>query len=61
MLYTAFTDLEKAYDRVDKGALWDVLRMCSADGCLLQRTKVLYNESSACARVDSKISKSFLG
>ena len=26
-VYFAFMDLEKAYDRVDRDALWDVLRM----------------------------------
>ena len=27
-LYAAFMDLEKAYDRVDREALWNVLNIC---------------------------------
>ena len=34
-LYAAFIDLEKAYDRVDRKALWDVLRIYGVGGELL--------------------------
>ena len=34
-VYFAFMDLEKAYDRVDRGALWQVLRMYGLGGKLL--------------------------
>ena len=28
-VYVVFMDLEKAYERVDREALWKVLRMCT--------------------------------
>ncbi len=34
-LYAAFMDLEKAYDRVDREALWNVLRIYGVGGQLL--------------------------
>lgn len=34
-LYVAFHGPEKAYDKVDKVSLWDVLRMYEMGGCLL--------------------------
>lgn len=33
-LYAAFMDLEKAYDAVDRKALWDVLRIYGVGGML---------------------------
>ncbi len=35
-LYAAFMDLEKAYDRVDRDALWSVLRIYGVSGQLLK-------------------------
>ncbi len=37
-LYAAFMDFEKAYDRVDREALWSVLIICGVGGQLLQGT-----------------------
>ncbi len=34
-LYAAFMDLEKAYDRIDREALWSVLRIYGVGGLLL--------------------------
>ena len=34
-VYFAFLDLEKAYDRVDRDAVWNVLRLCGIVGRLL--------------------------
>ena len=44
-------DLEKAYDRVNKEALWQVLKMYVVDGKLLYGIKSMYVDSLACARV----------
>ncbi len=44
-LYAAFTDLEKAYDRVDWLALWEVLRIYGVGGKLLSAIKSFYYRS----------------
>ena len=38
-VYFAFLDLEKAYDRVDRDAMWNVLRLNGIGGRLLQGVK----------------------
>ena len=38
-------DLEKAYDRVNREALWKVLRMCDVSGKLLNDIKSIYVNS----------------
>ena len=58
-LYVAFMDLEKAYDRVDWNALWDVLKIYGVGGQLLDGIKAFYKEASACVRVDGEFSDSF--
>ena len=58
-LYAAFMDLEKAYDRVDREALWNVLRVYGVGGQLLEGIKAFYRNASACVRVDGEVSESF--
>jgi len=58
-LYVAFMDLEKAYDRVDWNAMWDVLKIYGVGGPLLNGIKAFYKEASACVRVDGEMSESF--
>ncbi|WP_435316529.1 reverse transcriptase domain-containing protein, partial [Klebsiella pneumoniae] len=58
-VYFAFMDLEKAYDRVDRNALWDVLVMYGVGGRLLRAVKSLYNDSRACVRVGTGVSDWF--
>ena len=41
-----FIDLEKAYDRVSREALWQVLRMYVVGGKLLSGIKSMYVDSS---------------
>ena len=50
-LYVAYMDLEKAYDRVDREAMWRVLSMYGINGQLLKAVQSLYEKSEACVRV----------
>ena len=58
-MYFAFLDLEKAYDRIDRDALWNVLRSYGIGGRLLQGVKNLYVGSKACVRVENEVSERF--
>ena len=58
-VYFAFMDLEKAYDRVDRDAMWNVLRLYGVDGKLLDAVKSLYVDSKACVRVGNGMSEWF--
>ena len=44
-VYAGFMDLEKAYDRVNREALWKVLRMYYVGGKLLNGIKSIYVNS----------------
>ena len=57
--YWAFMDLEKAYDRVDREAMWRMLSMYGIGGKLLSAVKSFYVDSRACVRVGNKESSSF--
>ncbi len=48
MLYAAFMDLEKAYDRVDREALWSVLRIYGVGGQLLKGIQAFYRGKCMC-------------
>ncbi len=41
-------DFEKAYDRVDREALWSVLYIYGVGGKLLKRIQAFYREANAC-------------
>ncbi len=58
-LYTAFMDLEKAYDRVDRKALWNVLKIYGVGRQLMEGIKAFYREAIACVKVDGELSDSF--
>ena len=51
-VYVAFMDLEKAYDRVDREALLQLLGVYEVGGGLLAAIKAFYKESEACVRVE---------
>ena len=51
-VYIAFVDLEKAYDRVDRSLVWDVLREYGVDGHLVGAVASLYRGSRSCVRVN---------
>ena len=50
-LHVACMDLEKAYDRVDREAMWRILGMYGINGQLLKVVQSLYEKSEACVRV----------
>ena len=52
-------DLEKAYDRVDRDAVWNVLRLYGIGGRLLRGVKSLYVGSKACVRIRNEVSEWF--
>ena len=58
-MYIGFLDLEKAYDRVKREALWQVLRMYDVGGRLFNETKSIYINSLASVRVKRGESESF--
>ena len=58
-LYAAFMDLEKAYDKVDWNALWDVLKIYGVGGQLLQGIKAFYEGANACVRIGGEMSGVF--
>ena len=60
-MYFAFLDLEKAYNRVDRDAKWNVLRLCGIGGRLLRGVKSLYVGSKACVRVGNEVVSSERG
>ena len=51
--------MEKAYDRVKREALWQVLRMYDVGSKLLKRIKSMYVDSSACVRIEGGESEQF--
>ncbi len=60
-LYAAFMDLEKAYVRVNREALWSVLKIYGVGGQLLKGIQAFYIEANACVRVKGEFSESEAG
>ncbi len=58
-LFAAFMNLEKAYDRVDRKGLWDILRVYGVGGQLLKGIRSFYENASASVRVNGELSKGF--
>ena len=50
-LYVAYMDLEKAYDRIDREAMWRVLSMYGVNDDLIRGIRSFYEGSEACVRV----------
>ncbi len=55
-IYTAFMDLEKAYDRVDWLTLGEVLRIYGVGGKLPSAIQSFYGEASACVKINGETS-----
>ena len=58
-VYTAFIDLEKAYDRVPRDLLWSVLKEYGISGRLLAVIWSLYNDCKSHVRINGSKSDSF--
>ena len=50
-VFGAFVDLEKAFDRVVRAKLWEMLSRYNVSGPLLQAVMFLYRDQSACVGV----------
>ena len=59
-VYVGFINLEKVYDKVNREALWQCLRMYDVGGNLLSGIKSMYVDSLACARVKGGKSEWFM-
>ncbi len=49
-VFWTFMDLEKAFDRVDREALWRVLQIYGIGGRLMRAVKSFYEGSRTCVR-----------
>ena len=58
-VYVSFIDLKKTYDRINRDALWQVLRMHGVWGKLLGGIKSMYVDSLACIKIKGGESKQF--
>ncbi len=58
-LYAAFMDLEETYDRVDREALWNVLKICGVGGQSVEGIMAFYRVASACVKTVGELSDCF--
>jgi hypothetical protein len=56
IVFAAFVDLEKAYDRVNQSKLWEVLEEYGVEMDLIRAVKSMYDGSKACVRVNGMLS-----
>ena len=58
-MHVAFMDLKKACDKVCREGLWRVLHECGVNEYLIRNMSSLYNGSTACVRLGSKVREHF--
>lgn len=58
-LFMAFIDLEKAYDRVNRGRLWEALRQAQVGEGLVRTVQSLYDDCEARVKVGGRNSEWF--
>ena len=58
-IYMVFIDLEKTYDRIDRNALRQGLRIYAVGGSLSKAVQRLYSDSRAYLRGDAGVRKWF--
>ena len=59
-LYTAFVDLRKAFDSVNRNKLWFVMKQAGIKGKLLQIVRNMYDSVKICVRNDREVSDFFV-
>ena len=59
IFYDTFVDLKKAFDSVNRNALWAVLRKSGVNGKLYRALKSIYASMSACVRDKCSYTNSF--
>ena len=58
-VFWAFTDLEMAYDTLDRHGMWQMLRVYVVGGKLLTAVQSFYIDSRACVRVGNDVDECF--
>ena len=58
-LYVAFIDYKKAFDSINRNALWKILEQNGIDGKMLAVLKSIYSEVVSCFRSDIETTKYF--
>ena len=58
-LFCAYVDFSKAYDRVDRGVLWRVLRGCGLHGAALSTVQAMYESVRMQVRMRGKLGPAF--
>ena len=58
-MYNAFMNLEKAYDEACREELWMLLDEFGVDGYLIRSMISLYDGSTACVRLGSRVGEYF--
>ena len=59
-IFWAFMDLEKAYERIDRRGMWQMIRVYGLGGKLLKAVQSFYVESRAFVGVGNGVSEWFL-
>ena len=56
-VYVAFVDYKKAFDRVNREALWDVLQKLKTSSKMIMILKAMYNSVKSCVRWGANLSQ----
>ena len=59
ILYLAFVDLEKAFDRVPRKVLWWAMRNLGVEEWVVRAVQAMYVGAKSCVRVNGQYSEQF--
>ena len=59
LLYIAFVDLEKAFDRVPRRVLWWAMRSLGVEEWAVRAVQAMYDGARSCVRVNGQCSEKF--